>query len=110
MRPKWSKNLRARYVAIHIHDKCGNPFKSLIDTYISLFGRFGLGLSGLREIRLDRSGEAELLIVRVWHKFLTMLRAAVALMECDQKPVQAHVIAVSGTIKALQKKLSKGHA
>jgi RNase P/RNase MRP subunit POP5 len=49
-----------------------------------------------------------LAIVRTGHKTLEMVRTALAsISQIGKKPVALHVLAVSGTIKALHKRLEE---
>jgi len=107
VKPKWSKRLRARYVSIHLHGECRDAYSALVDTYRNLFGEVSLGLSGLKQVKLSGNVSREVLTVRVWHTFLNNLRASVALLRCGDQPLQAHVVAVSGTVMGLEDLLRK---
>jgi RNase P/RNase MRP subunit POP5 len=70
-----------------------------------LFGEYGASQAGLSLIDYDAT--KKLAIVRTWHTTLGMVRTTLAsISQIGKKPVAMHVLAVSGTIKALQKRLN----
>jgi len=76
------------------------------DMVYQLFGEFGASQTGLYKIRWD--DEKRILVVRCSHKALEMVRAAVAAVTMiNGRSCALHVVAVSGTLKALQNKLQK---
>ncbi len=69
-----------------------------------LFGEYGASQTSLSLIGYDKKNEV--MVVRCSHKALDMVRASIAaVMEIDRIKVAIHVIAVSGTLRALRKKL-----
>ncbi len=103
MKVRWDKDLKGRYVAICFHDRLESPFEALKRSFTRLYGLVTLRLSGLK---LIEKGDGYI-VVRVWNRYMANLRASVALLEDKGEPVQAHIVLVSGTIKALRKKLSR---
>ncbi|MGB9740875.1 MAG: Rpp14/Pop5 family protein [Candidatus Bathyarchaeia archaeon] len=72
---------------------------------LKLYGEYGASQTGLSLI--DYDDDKQLAIVRVSHTALKMVRASLAtITRISDKPASIHVLAVSGTIKALHKKLS----
>lgn len=71
---------------------------------IKLYGEYGASLTWLGMIRYDM--ENRLAIIRVTNAASDMVRTAIATMtKISDKPASIHVIAVSGTIKALGKRI-----
>ncbi len=69
-----------------------------------LFGEFGASQVGLSLVKTDI--EDEVLIIRCSHKGLDNVRAAIAAAtEISNQRAVIRVLAVSGTLKALRKKL-----
>jgi RNase P/RNase MRP subunit POP5 len=74
------------------------------DAVVELYGEYGASRSGLALI--DYVGEKRLAVLRVVHTEVEMVRAALAsITEVLGKPAALHVLAISGTIKALHKKV-----
>lgn len=68
-----------------------------------LYGEYGASRTGLKLI--DYDAERRFLVVRAAHTAVEMVRTALAsITRIGNKPVAIHVLAVSGTIKALYKK------
>lgn len=92
--------------------ECDQPFDerdltdAIWDMVYRLFGEFGASQTALSKVKWDC--EEEVLTVRCSHKALTMVRVAIAAVtQINGKPAAVRVAAVSGTLKALQKKLLK---
>jgi RNase P/RNase MRP subunit POP5 len=69
-----------------------------------LFGEFGASQTALSLVKCD--DKKGVVIVRCSHKTFDLVRAAVAAVtEINGKHAVIRVVAVSGTLKALQKKL-----
>jgi len=101
------KNRRNRYLLVRID--CSESFdsKQLMDVIWSavlrLFGEYGASKCGLALIDFD--AEKKLAVLRVAHKEVGTIRAALAsIVKINEKPAALHVQSVSGTIKALHKK------
>ena len=104
MRAKWDRTLRARYAAICVHEGFKNDLSDLlINSFLHLYGLVTLSLSGLKIVEV---GE-RYVVIRIWNKYLPHLRASVLMLRRGDKPIQAHVLIISGTLKALRKKLSR---
>jgi ribonuclease P/MRP protein subunit POP5 len=73
---------------------------------IRLYGEHGASKTGLTMI--DYNMESKLALIRVTNAASDIVRAAVATMtKMGGKPVGVHVIAVSGTIRALCKRVKQ---
>lgn len=102
------KKVRHRYLALKIDSPETFEAKEFMDAVwgaiLKLYGEYGASKTGLRLIDYDVKGKTA--ILRTVHETLTMVRAAIAtITQINNKPVALHVVAVSGTIKALYKKL-----
>lgn len=74
------------------------------DAVLSLYGECGASRTGLALI--DYDAEKKLAILRTVHTAVEVVRAALAsITKIRDKPVAVHVLAVSGTIKALSEKM-----
>jgi len=100
--------LRSRYLALKV-DSPGRfssreIMEALWSALLRLFGEYGASRTGLRLIDYDEMNHVA--IVHVFHKEVETIRAAVAsITQIESKPAAVHIIAVSGTIKALRTKL-----
>jgi RNase P/RNase MRP subunit POP5 len=73
---------------------------------IRLYGEHGASQTWLGLIRYDK--ERRLAILRVTNEASVMVRTALALVtRMSDKPASLHVFSVSGTIKALDKKIQQ---
>jgi len=84
--------------------------KELMDAVWSaiskLYGEYGASRTGLTLI--DYDVERRIAVVRILHTAVDMVRAALAsITKIDDKPVAIHVLTVSGTIRALYKKIKQ---
>ncbi len=100
------KTFKTRYLALKV--ECDGEFdrdsfqKNLIETYLRLYGEYGLSKANLKLLKLEEDGLA---ILSVNHKALPQLRAALALIrELGGVRTVVHVLGVSGTIKRLKAK------
>ncbi|MEM0008136.1 MAG: Rpp14/Pop5 family protein [Candidatus Bathyarchaeia archaeon] len=99
---------RRRYLTLKIESAEKFEAKELLDALwgaiLKLFGEYGASKTGLTLIDYDL--EKGLAIIRVAHTEVEKVRAAIAtLTEINTKPSAIHVLTVSGTLKALHKKL-----
>lgn len=102
--------MRRRYLALKAE---GEQFfnerdlmNAIWDMVYRLFGEFGASQTALSLVRCD--AEEKVVIVRCSHTALNMVRAAiVAVTEINEKRAVIRVVAVSGTLRALRKKLVK---
>lgn len=102
------KKTRARYLALTIDSEGmfgSREFMSAVwDAVLRLYGEYGASRTGLALI--DYDGEKKLAILRTVHTAVDMIRAALAsIAQIRDEPVAIHVLAVSGTIKALSEKM-----
>jgi len=84
--------------------------KELMDTVWSaiskLYGEHGASRTGLTLISYDM--EKRFAVIRVVHTAVEMVRSALAsITKIQDKPAAVHVLTVSGTIRALYKKIKK---
>ena len=71
-----------------------------------LFGEYGASLANL--VLIDYSGESKIATIRVNLVAVDMVRAAVASVTCvSQKTIAINVVAASGTVKGLSRRLPK---
>jgi RNase P/RNase MRP subunit POP5 len=104
------KRVRRRYIAVEIDSGEAVDSREFVDAVwgaISrLYGEYGASRVGL--ILIDYDTERKVAVIRVVHNALDMVRAALAsITKVNDKPAAMHVITVSGTIKALCKKIGK---
>ncbi|MCJ7424459.1 Rpp14/Pop5 family protein [Candidatus Bathyarchaeota archaeon] len=100
------KKTKRRYLALEIDTVDAVDFNEFADgiwsALVKLYGEQGASRAGLTIIHHSPS----LAIIRVANAAIDMVRAALALTtKIGDKPVAIHVLAVSGTIKALRKKV-----
>lgn len=73
---------------------------------LKLYGEYGASRSGLTLI--DYDSEKRLAVIRTMHTTVEMVRAALAsITKIHDKPAAIHVLTVSGTIRALYKKIKQ---
>ena len=104
------KVMKRRYLAVSIDSyetfNSHEFMNALWGAVSKLFGEYGASQAGLSLIDYDETNK--LVVIRTWHKTLEMVRTALAsITQILNKPVALHVLAVSGTIKALHRKLEK---
>ena len=102
------KKTRRRYLALAIDSDemfCSREFMSAVwDAVLRLYGENGASRTGLALIDYDAA--KKLAILRTVHTAVDMVRAALAsITKIRDEPVAVHVLAVSGTIKALSEKI-----
>lgn len=100
--------MRRRYLALRVLGEHFVSKRDVVDAVwsavLQLFGEYGASQASLTfiEYNSDRSWG----IVRCSHRALEMVRASVAsVTEINGKPVAIDVLGVSGTLKALRKKV-----
>jgi ribonuclease P/MRP protein subunit POP5 len=101
------KRVKRRYLALEVDSSEVFGSREFIDAVwgavSKLYGEYGASRTGLALI--DYDVEKRFAVIRAVHTAVDMVRAALASMTKIQgKPVTIHVLAVSGTIKALYKK------
>lgn len=102
--------MRRRYLALKIDSDEAFSSKEFIDAVwgavSKLYGEYGASQTGLALIDYDM--EKKFALVRTAHKAVKMVRTAIAsITKIGNKPATIHVLTVSGTIKALYKKLER---
>ena len=79
-------------------------FNAVKDSVLMLFGEYGASKAGLKQIKCYP--EKKQVIIRCSHLMLQQVRAAIAtIIEINKTPAVVHVLAVSGTLKSLAKKV-----
>jgi ribonuclease P/MRP protein subunit POP5 len=83
----------------------GNIADAVWNAVLQLFGEYGASQANLALIEYDQ--EKSWGIIRCSHRAVEMVRASIAsVTEINEKPVAIHVLRVSGTLKALRRKVS----
>lgn len=103
------KPVRRRYLALKV--ECDGRFgreellDAVWDAVLRLFGEMGGSKVGLYLVHFDgKMGHA---VLRCSHKALPMVKAAVASVTViGNQPAAIHVLRVSGSLKALRKKVA----
>ena len=103
-----SERVRRRYLAIKVLSEQSISKREIVDAVwnavLQLFGEYGASQASLTFI--EYNSEKSWGIVRCSHRALEMVRASVAsITEINGKPVAIDVLGVSGTLKALRKKV-----
>jgi len=74
------------------------------NAFLKLYGEYGASRTGLTLI--DYDAEKRFAIIRTVHTAVEMARTALAsISKIGNKPAAVHVLVVSGTLKALYKKI-----
>jgi len=99
--------VRRRYLALKIDCDVSVDSKAVSDAIwnavVRLFGEVGASQAGLYLVKYDENKSYA--VLRCSHKALPMVRAAIALLtRIGDKPAAIHVLRVSGTLKALDRK------
>lgn len=102
------KKVKRRYLALKIESNEKISSNELMDTIRAtvskLFGEYGASQVYLNLISYNE--KTKLAVIRTGHTTLRMVRAALAsITRTGDKAVAVHILIVSGTIKALRKKL-----
>jgi len=100
--------VRRRYLALKVLSEQPIGKRHIVDAVwnavFQLFGEYGASQTNLTFI--EYNSEKSWGIVRCSHRALEMIRASVAsVTEINGKPVAIDVLGVSGTLKALRKKV-----
>lgn len=101
---------RRRYILVSInsdgtlHER---DFQNLLwSSIVRLFGEYGASQADIDLIEFNH--EMKYAIVRCQHNILPLVRAALAIItKTDGDRVSAHVLLVSGTLKALRRRMQK---
>lgn len=105
-----TRRIRRRYLALKVESD--RPFEdadirqAVWSAVQRLFGEYGASQTGLFLVEYDKL--RNLAVLRCSHTALPMVRASIAsVTEIQNHTVAIHVLRVSGTLKALRKKLSQ---
>ena len=104
------KRMRRRYLALKIDSDETFSSREFMDAVwnavLKLYGEYGASQSGLTLI--DYDAETRLAVIRTTHTTVEMVRAALAsITKIRDKPAAIHVLTISGTIRALHKKIKQ---
>lgn len=104
------KRVRRRYLALEIDSDEVFSSKEFMDAFwgavLKLYGEYGASWIGLSLIDYDM--EKRFAVIRTAHTTLGMVRTALAsITRIGNKPAAIHISTVSGTIKALYKKIKQ---
>lgn len=102
------KRVKRRYLALEVEVDGGVDSKELMNAIwgaiLKLYGEYGASLAGLSLIEYDAA--RRLAVLRTSNASVSMVRTALAsITKIADKSAAVHVLTVSGTIKALRKKL-----
>jgi len=103
------RRVKKRYLALKIESVESFDEEDVKDVVwsavIQLFGEYGASQVGLFLVQYDR--ERKEAVLRCSHKALPMVQASIAsVTKIRDKPVAMHVLRISGTLRALKKKLN----
>ena len=101
------RTVRRRYLALKVDSEEAPDLRAVSDAVwdavLRLFGEIGAGQAGLYMVGSDK--EKSYMVLRCSHRALPMVRAAIAsITKVGGKPAAVHVLRVSGTLKALNRK------
>jgi ribonuclease P/MRP protein subunit POP5 len=102
------KREKRRYLALNVLSEQPFDEREVLDavhaSVLRLFGEYGASKADIKLIK--GVPEKRQLVIRCSHLMLEKIRAAVtSTVEVDKKAVAIHVVGVSGTLKALSKKI-----
>jgi len=102
------RHVKRRYLAFQIESLESLEKEEIRDaiwnSLIQLFGEYGASQSGLFLVEYDKQKKQA--ILRCSLKALSMVHASIAsVIKIEDKPVGFHVLRISGTLRALNKKL-----
>jgi ribonuclease P/MRP protein subunit POP5 len=103
------KRVRSRHLALKVVSAQIVTERAVMNAIwkaiLQLYGEYGASQTDLRLVEADQ--ERNYAVVRCSHKSLEKTRASIAsITEINGKPAAVHVIGVSGTLRALRKKVS----
>ena len=104
------KRAKRRYLALQVDSESALGRRDLLDAVWAavtrLFGEYGASLTGLALINYDAEGKTA--VLRTSLETLGLVRASLAsITSIAGVDAAVHVLAVSGTIKALRKKTAR---
>ena len=102
------KREKRRYLALQVSSELAvedfSVFNAVKDSVLRLFGEYGASKAKLKQIKFFP--EKNQVVIRCSHFMLEQVRAAVTtIIEINKTPAAVHVLAVSGTLKSLSKKV-----
>jgi len=102
------RRVKQRYLALKIESAESFEEEDVRDVVwnavIQLFGEYGASQAGLFLVQYDKQKKEA--VLRCSHKALPMVQASIAsVTKIRDKPVAMHVLRISGTLRALKKKL-----
>lgn len=102
------RRVKKRYLALKIESVESFEEEDVKDVVwnaiTQLFGEYGASQVGLFLVQYDRQRKEA--VLRCSHKALPMVQASIAsVTKMKDKPVVIHVLRISGTLRALKKKL-----
>ena len=103
------KRVRRRYLALKVVSEQAVTERAVMNAVwkaiLQLFGEYGASQTDLSLMEAD--SQRNCAVVRCSHKSLERTRASIAsITEINGKPAVVHVMGVSGTLRALRKKVS----
>ncbi|MBS7632185.1 Rpp14/Pop5 family protein [Candidatus Bathyarchaeota archaeon] len=103
------KKVKRRYLALSIDSQesfSSDEFINVVWLAVQkLFGEYGASQTGLRLIDYDAG--SRFAVIRVSHAAVEQVRAALAAVtEIRRKPAAIHVTTISGTLKALYRRIN----
>ena len=107
------KRDRFRYLALKLECEGNIPKTALIESiYYSILRLFGIyGLSHCRISLIEYAPDRKYAILRCRHKAIDLVRAALAsITKINDEEVSVRILLVSGTIRALKRKMVEKHA
>jgi len=102
------KGVRRRYLALKVVSEQPVNGRDVMDAVwnaiLKLFGEYGASQANL--ILIEYNQQKSSAILRCSHTTVEMVRASIAsVTEINGKPAVTHVLGVSGTLRALRKKV-----
>ena len=99
---------RKRYLALKVEGEgprnAGELEEVVLKAIIGLFGQDGAAKAGVKVVEYDPARGVG--IVRCYHEHMGLVRASLAsVVEHGGRPLALHVVDVSGTLRALRKRL-----
>ena len=103
-----SRRVRRRYLSLEVVSQQllneRDFLNAVWNAVLQLYGEYGASQADLSLMEYDP--QRNYAVVRCSHKALEMVRASIAsITEINGKPTVIHVLGVSGTLRALRKKL-----
>ena len=102
------RHIKRRYLAVMAESDDRIDERELIKAVwgmiYQLFGEYGASQVGM--FHIDLQDDKEIAVLRCSHTAIDMVRAAIAVIsQISNRPVALRVVAISGTLKALRRKI-----